>query len=308
LALAAVVVIPKLLRRLTRPRWQPKGKSVVITGASSGIGAAFAKHFSRPGVTIAITGRRQEQLEQVANECTSKGATVVQGIVDVTDRKGMDAWLTKLDSQYPVDLIIANAVATSSTLNVQGDLETAARMVYGVNIDGTFNTIFPLLKNMKQRGYGQIAIMSSVSGLGPVKGMFEYASSKAALKVFAESLRWVLYRDNIHVTALVPGFFPSNLTEKNKGPMPFTSPVDSVLNTLVEGLRNDHAIAFGPGFASSASWLLLQALPDDARDALAKAGLAKLIAYYPSRPKPATLSTPSSSLPSSTSSSSNKDH
>jgi len=284
-----LVIVYPIFKLLSLRKWKKMPlkdpKVVVITGASSGIGEAFAKYYSRPGNVVAITARRKEALAKVAEACERQGATVVQGVLDVTDKAGMESWLKELDDKYPVDLIIANAGGTANTLGVTGDLEAAARKVYNVNIDGTFNTIFPLLERMKTRKSGQIAIMSSVSGLGPVKGMFEYSSSKSALKVFAESLRWLLYRDGVHVNALVPGFFDSALTEKNQGAMPFKDKLENVVQYMVKGLARDQPVIYAGLAAPTFGWLLLHVLPDDARDCLAKVGASRLISYHGSRSK-----------------------
>jgi len=203
--------------------------------------------------------------------------------LDVTDKEGMANWLLKLDDEDPVDLIIANAGATVSTLGLAGKLDEAAHRVYDVNVYGTFNTIFPLIPRMKDRKYGQIAIMSSASGLGPVRGMFEYSSSKSALKVMAESLRWLLYRDGIHVNALVPGFFDSQMTRKNKGRMRMMDTLTDVTQMLTQGIANDDAVCTCSSHHYAVGWLLLQILPDDLRDTLAKLGWLHVIAYHAER-------------------------
>jgi len=195
----------------------------------------------------------------------------------------MEKWLLELDDKHPVDLIIANAGATVSTLGLQGKLPEAAYGVYNVNVYGTFNTIFPLIPRMKERKYGQIALMSSGSGLGPVRGMFEYSSSKSALKVMAESLRWLLYRDGIHVNALVPGFFDSALTRKNKGQMRMMDTLSDVTRMLTQGMADDEPVCTCSMAPYTVGWLLLQILPDDVRDSLAKLGKLHLVSYHGER-------------------------
>ena len=83
--------------------------SIVITGASSGIGEALALDYARPGVALALTGRDAGRLEAVAAACRAKGATTVADTVDVVDRETFAAWLTAFDDAHPVDLVIANA-------------------------------------------------------------------------------------------------------------------------------------------------------------------------------------------------------
>jgi len=83
--------------------------SIVITGASSGIGEALALDYARPGVALALTGRDAGRLEAVAAACRAKGATVVADTVDVVDRETFARWLTTFDDAHPVDLVVANA-------------------------------------------------------------------------------------------------------------------------------------------------------------------------------------------------------
>ncbi|MGD9885837.1 MAG: SDR family NAD(P)-dependent oxidoreductase, partial [Reyranella sp.] len=83
--------------------------SIVITGASSGIGEALALDYARPGAALALTGRDAGRLETVAEACRAKGATVVADTIDVVDRDRFAAWLTAFDDSHPVDLIVANA-------------------------------------------------------------------------------------------------------------------------------------------------------------------------------------------------------
>ncbi len=90
-------------------------RSLVITGASSGIGAALALGYAEPGVCLALTGRDAARLAAVAERCRAAGAAVTADVVDATDRDGMAAWLRAVDDRAPVDLLIANAGISAGT-------------------------------------------------------------------------------------------------------------------------------------------------------------------------------------------------
>src|SRR6201999_1755078 len=83
--------------------------SIVITGASSGIGEALALDYAQPGIALALSGRDAGRLNSVADSCRAKGAAVDEVTIDVTDREPLAAWLARFDDAHPVDLLIANA-------------------------------------------------------------------------------------------------------------------------------------------------------------------------------------------------------
>eukprot|EP00808_Paulinella_micropora_P011638 g60093.t1 len=270
------VVIYLLLRLVTTLRWRRKPlrvpKVIVITGASSGIGEALAERYAAKGVTLALTGRDKERLNMVAYTCKARGAEVVMGVLDVTDQKAMHQWLVALDEERPVDLVIANAGVTVNTSNTHHSLASAVDTVFGTNVLGAFNTVMPLVPRMKERKSGQIAFMSSVSGYGPCRGMFDYCSSKACIKVFAEAFRWLLYRDGVHVNVLLPGFIRSPMTAANKDHMPFLMDMAPCIDKMVDGLAQDVPVIHTHWHFSLLAWMLLQVLPDDFRDTIAKTG------------------------------------
>ena len=84
-------------------------QAIIITGASSGLGAGLARAYAAPGVTLLLTGRNQARLGKVAEDCEGRGAQVLTAVVDVADREAMDQLLTDFDRAHETDLVIANA-------------------------------------------------------------------------------------------------------------------------------------------------------------------------------------------------------
>ena len=163
-----LVLIAKLYTTVIKPfPWPtPSGspKSILITGASYGLGAAFAEAYAGPGVTLALTARSEDKLAGVRDACEAKGATVLLGAIDVTDRDAMAAFVEEADAAAPLDLVIANAGVSEASAGMAKDLEGSCRWLTDVNLVGVYNTVFPALDKMKERGHGQIALMSSLAG------------------------------------------------------------------------------------------------------------------------------------------------
>jgi short-subunit dehydrogenase len=220
-------------------------KSIVITGASSGIGEALALDYATPGAALALSGRDAERLHAVAEACRAKGAIVDEGQVDVADGAAMAAWLTRFDDAHPVDLLIANAGVSIDKDNSSLDEFSRVRKTFAINVDGVFNTVEPLVVRMMERRRGQIGIVSSLAGFFGLPYAASYNASKAAIRVWGESIRFVLRKSDVGVSVICPGFVVSRLTADAPFPMPFLMPVDRASAIIRRGLAKDKArIAF----------------------------------------------------------------
>jgi short-subunit dehydrogenase len=229
-------------------------RSIVITGASSGIGAALARDYAAADARLALVGRDGARLTAVAEDCRRRGAEVETATIDITERQRFEEWLLEQDAARPVDLIVANAgVALEKDRDI-GDGERLRRTV-AINLDGTLNTILPLLPALRERQAGQIAIVSSLAGFVGLPRAPGYNASKAAGRVLAESLRILLKPDGIGVSAVCPGFVESGITRDNDFRMPFLMTAG-----IRHGLaRNRARIAFP--FPTRAAIWLAAALP-----------------------------------------------
>ncbi|WP_420405700.1 SDR family NAD(P)-dependent oxidoreductase [Nisaea sp.] len=235
-------------------------KSILITGASSGIGAALAAAYAAPGLTLFLGGRDETRLADVAGTIDARGATVRTRQIDVTDRGGMESWIAEADAEAPLDLVIANAGISLGTGDGGPEPAEQVRRLYSVNIDGVMNTVLPALARMRTRGTGQIALMSSIAGFRGFPGAPAYCSSKAAVRVFGEGLRPTAAREGIGVSVICPGYVRSPMTAVNDFPMPFLQEVDKAAEIIRRGLaRNKARIAFP--WPLYATVLLLQMLP-----------------------------------------------
>jgi short-subunit dehydrogenase len=241
---------------------------ILITGASSGLGAALAVEYAAPGVSLVLGARRLDRLESVAEDCRKRGAAVETARVDVTDRDATAAWVRAADESAPLDLVIANA-GTSGGTGSGEEPEDRVRDIFAVNVDGVVNTVHPVLPAMRARGRGQIAIMASIAGFRGFPGAPAYCASKAAVKVWGEGLRGWLAEEGVRVSVICPGYVRTPMTDVNRFPMPFLMDADRAARIMRRGLaRNKGRIAF-PWPMAFAAWLA-GALPDALVDRLTR--------------------------------------
>ncbi|MDM7946880.1 MAG: SDR family NAD(P)-dependent oxidoreductase [Oceanibaculum nanhaiense] len=230
-------------------------KHILITGASSGLGAELARTYAAPGVTLALTGRDAARLEAVAEQCRAQGASVEAAVLDVTDAAALAGWMLARDDVLPIDLAIANAGISAGT---GGDTEPVeqVRRIFAVNVDGVMNTVLPLIPRMQARRRGQIALMASMAGFRGFPGAPAYCGSKAAVKIYGEGLRGMLAGSGVEVSVVCPGYVRTPMTDRNGFPMPFLMEVGKAARIIRDGLtRNKARIAF-PLPILAAVWLL----------------------------------------------------
>ncbi len=232
-------------------------RSVLITGASSGIGEALALNYAAPGVFLALSGRDVGRLEAVAKSCRDKGGVVDARIVHVTERKEMGEWIAEVDSTHPLDLAIANAGISGGTSGSDtADPEDLARLILSVNLEGVLNTVYPAVGVMKVRGRGQIAIVSSVAAFRGLPSTPAYSASKAAVKSWGEALRPVLREDGIQLSVICPGYVKSRITDLNTLPMPFFMDAERAALIIRHGLEKDRGRITFPWQMAIIGWLL----------------------------------------------------
>ncbi|MBL8672142.1 MAG: SDR family NAD(P)-dependent oxidoreductase [Alphaproteobacteria bacterium] len=244
----------------------PRPSSLLLTGASSGIGAALARAYAAPNVHLALTGRDGARLAAVAEECRRAGAAVLAETVDSTDRGAIGHLIRRADAAAPLDLVVANAGISAGT-GGQGETEAQARRIFAVNLDGVLNTVHPAIQAMRPRRRGQVALMSSLAGFRGFAGAPAYSASKAAVRIYGEALRGALAADGIAVSVICPGFVESRMTAVNRFPMPLLMPAERAAGIIMRGLAaNRGRIAF-PWPTYAVAWLL-GTLPPGLTDAL----------------------------------------
>lgn len=218
--------------------------SILITGATSGLGAALARAYAAPGVRLALTGRDPARLDATARRCRDAGAEVAREILDVREREALADWIAAMDTAAPLDLVIANAGVSAGT-GGGSESDEQARTIFAVNVEGVVNTALPAAALMRPRGRGQIAVMASLAAFRGFPGAPAYCASKAAVRVWGEALRGALHGQGIRVSVICPGYVRTPMTAVNDFPMPFLMDAERAAAIIRRGLARDKArIAF----------------------------------------------------------------
>ena len=221
-------------------------KTIVITGASSGIGSALAKYYARPGVTLGLIGRNPGRLRTVADEMRGAGATVEEGLLDLRDRTSLSAFLAQFDRDHPIDLLIANAGVLDGR-RADGTIEDAemARRVIEINLLGALDTLHAVLPAMCSRRQGNIVLISSLAALSPLPDAPAYSASKAALLSYGRALRAAVALENVGVTVACPGYVTSGMTDTHIGNHPLEISAEKAARLIGAGVaRNRPVVGF----------------------------------------------------------------
>jgi short-subunit dehydrogenase len=217
---------------------------VVITGASSGIGAALARHYAAQGATLGLIARRDTELRQLIG--VPSRLTFVYA-VDVTDAEGMKAAAADFIARAGVpDLVVANAGISVGTLTREAGDQPVFERVLAVNVVGMFNTFHPFVGPMCAAGRGTLAGIASVAGIRGLAGSGAYSASKAAAISYLESLRGELRGSGVKVVTVAPGYIETPMTAVNTYPMPFILPVDEAAQRIARVIDSGRSYAVIP--------------------------------------------------------------
>lgn len=234
--------------------------AVVLTGASSGIGAALALAYAEPGRALGLIARNKERLAATASACEARGAQVSLASLDVTEAVALAAWIRDFDAANPVEILIANA-GISGGRAPDGRLETLETAVrqLRINLEGAVNTVDAVLEPMRRRGHGRLVLMSSLSGLRALPDAPAYSASKSGLLGYGAALRGSLRPEGISVTVVCPGFVTSPMSQRYLGARPGEVSAERAARIIRRGVDRGKARIVFPrhlGVAIRASHLL----------------------------------------------------
>jgi NADP-dependent 3-hydroxy acid dehydrogenase YdfG len=177
-------------------------RTAVVTGASSGIGAATARKLAEAGYRVVLTARRTDRLEALAKELTAVGAAVSVHALDITDRAAVDAFAASVDE---VHVLVNNAGGAIGAEPVATADPDDWRAMYEVNVLGVLNVTQALLPALVASGDGTIVVMSSTAGHTAYEGGGGYVAAKHGTHAIAATLRLELYDKPVRVIEIAPG-------------------------------------------------------------------------------------------------------
>ena len=211
---------------------------IVITGATSGLGAELARQYAANGAThLGLVGRREALLSEVAEACRASGAEVQTYTQDVRDGEGMVAMADDFVAWAGgADLVIANAGVGGPDSLGKGDPSPLTFMM-DVNVNGVINTLIPFVKTMEAQEpvkgrRGHLVAVASQAGFRALPHHATYAATKIAVRTLMDGFSYTLEHKGISATTINPGFVVSEMTAKNKFPMPFMLQTDDAVRRM----------------------------------------------------------------------------
>lgn len=195
-----------------------QNKVVIITGASSGIGAATAQELARQGAVAVLAARRADELNQIKDQIERAGGRALVVPTDVSKRADIDHLVqTTVDTFGRVDALVNNAGIGGNTSITDSDDQLIERVV-NINLVAPARCVQAVLPHMRQQGRGVIVNIGSVAG--EVATSTLYSATKFGLRGFNDALRRELRDDNIDVVLIAPGFVHTAMTTEVPVPMP----------------------------------------------------------------------------------------
>jgi NAD(P)-dependent dehydrogenase (short-subunit alcohol dehydrogenase family) len=228
------------------------GQRVLVTGASSGIGAALAEAFAAAGATVGICARREDRLLEVRNRCRVHSPDSRHWVVDLADPGAVDRLAADaLEGLGGVDILVNNAGIPRRRHVTRLDDETVESTM-AINYFSPVRLTLALLPHMLERGSGRIVNVSSVAATLSSPGEAAYDASKAALTAFGEAMAIDLWDTGIGVLTVYPGLFATELVDAPGNeplvgdiePAPVSELVDAVLDALDRGACQVYAPAW----------------------------------------------------------------
>jgi len=225
-----------------------EGKVVVITGASSGLGEATARHLSEKGAKVAVAARRTERIESLADEINDNGGEALAVTTDVTEREQVDELVDKATDEFGrIDVMLNNAGLMPFAPLERRKIDEWEQMI-DVNVKGVLYGIAAALPYMKEQESGHIINVSSVAGHKVMPNGTVYCATKHAVRAISEGLRQEVKPYNIRSTIISPGAVDSELPQSSS---------EEDMRETVETLYEENAIP-ADSFARAVGYAISQ--------------------------------------------------
>ena len=211
-------------------------KKIWITGASSGIGKSVAKKFASEGWKVAVSARRKDLLDKMAED-----ENIFSFPCDVTSKDQIDQAFHNIVKNFEnIDICLFSSGTYDPKYEQSIDAEKIKNVI-NVNFFGVVDCVKTVEKYFKEKKSGQISIVSSIASYRGLPNSSGYGPSKAALTNFAESIYFDFKKYNVQISVISPGFIQTPLTDKNQFTMPFLKSPEYAAEKIYRGLINNNS-------------------------------------------------------------------
>ncbi len=236
-------------------------KSIFLTGASGGLGEGMARGFARRGYALALTARRTDKLESLAEELRHGGADrVIVRSLDVTDYGSVPRVIDEAAAELGgLDIVVANSGIGGSTPIGRGAFD-AARRVVETNLLGAMATVDAAVELFLRQGHGHVVGVTSVAAVRGLPNQGAYSASKSGLSRYLEAVRAEVGGKGIRVTDLAPGFIDTEIN-RHMPSRPFVVSAEKGTEAMVALIEAGAAFAYVPRMPWTLLAQLLKVLP-----------------------------------------------
>ena len=224
-----------------------KGKTIFLTGASSGIGESLAIALANRGAIVGLVARRREMLDDLANRCEEAGGTSRVFAADVTDAAAIAYAAETFRGEFgKIDILIASAGIGGNDDKTRSYDPESVKNVIDINLLGAVNAVHAVVPHMIESGSGQLVAISSLAGFRGLPKSAAYSASKAGMTAFFESVRLDVADKGISVTIIQPGFIRTPLTSSRANKMPFLMELHDAIPHFINAIAKRKRFAAFP--------------------------------------------------------------
>lgn len=237
-------------------------KSVIISGASSGIGAALAMEMAAPGVRLGLLGRNQQRLMAIVEACEKRGAICRSGSFDILERAALAAFCDEFQREAAIDILISNAgiLAGRDKANDIEDADTAHQVI-STNLTAAADLANFCIPGMRANGKGKIVFISSLAAFSPLADAPAYSAAKAGLVAYGLALRQALAQHGIDVIVSCPGYVETAMARIHIGARPMQITAEDAAKRIITEIARNRPLS---GFPFTLYWSsrLAQIMPE----------------------------------------------
>lgn len=236
-------------------------KSILITGATRGLGENLARQFAARGYRLALTGRKQSELDRLGAELAGQAADIVLETLDVSDFDAIAGVIERCAQRLGgLDIVVVNAGVGTSTPVGKGHFEQI-RQTIDINLTAAIATCESAVELFRKQGHGQVVGITSVAAVRGTRGQGVYCATKAGFSRYLESIRLETRRESIVITELAPGYIDTDLNRAIPN-RPFLVTAEKGTSIMADLIERKVSFRYVPPWPWSLVAQVLKWLPD----------------------------------------------